>query len=230
MKTLALALVVGSMFTDPAAALISSMEAEIGPADESPPLPLISQTPPRKEIAPAPAPSKPTLSPNPLWTIPLVVLNETRERPLFSPSRRPTPANHVVPVVQTAPAPVPIDEPRRPQLTLLGTIVNEADGFGIFVDLATRAPFQLRLGASHQGWTLSSVSAGSVILEKGGESAVFVVSKSGPPRGAVMPVPIEPAATGSISLPPTTATVSSQESEANRRPVRRSMRVFRADD
>src|SRR5438045_3679915 len=42
---------------------------------------------------------------NPLWTIPLASLTATRERPIFTPSRRPPPP--VQPIAVT-PAPAPI--------------------------------------------------------------------------------------------------------------------------
>jgi hypothetical protein len=240
MKTLALAIMVGvaaEALAAPAVALISS-----GSIEPAPPESLATTPPPeshrREELAPIRAQQKPTLSPNPLWTIPLTVLNETRDRPIFSPSRRPIQMAPPAPVVQAAPAIATSTEHERPQLTLLGTIVNETDGFGLFLDQATRTPFQLRLGASHQGWILNSVSAGSVILERGGDSAVFVVSKTNATAGntsegaraSVSVVPLGLDAIGPTSFARTVPSGLLQNSDGDHRPVRRSTRVFQADD
>jgi hypothetical protein len=57
---------------------------------------------------------------NPLWGIPVGSLSTTRERPVFSASRRP-PASPLGPVpVAEAPPPKPA-EPEQPPFTLVGT-------------------------------------------------------------------------------------------------------------
>jgi hypothetical protein len=95
---------------------------------------------------------------NPLWAIPLSALPITRERPLFAPSRRPPP-----PVVVAAPEPLPMPpppspaEPEHPLLTLLGTIVGEPGGIGVFLDQATQRVIRLRIGQAHDEWMLRSV-------------------------------------------------------------------------
>ena len=61
---------------------------------------------------------------NPLWTVPLSALPATRDRPLFSVSRRPlfvTAPIVAPPPKQEALAPPPLE---RPLLTLIGTIVT----------------------------------------------------------------------------------------------------------
>ena len=52
---------------------------------------------------------------NPLWAIPLDSLTATRERPLFSVSRRPPPAPvaAAAPIVEAPPPPPPPSEPRN---------------------------------------------------------------------------------------------------------------------
>src|SRR5579871_6921448 len=71
-----------------------------------------------------PPPSQSPLSANPLWAIPLKQLSVTRDRPIFSPSRRPPPPatpTYVAPVaVRTPPKP---KEPEKPSITLVGTIL-----------------------------------------------------------------------------------------------------------
>lgn len=107
------------------------------------------------------------LSANPLWAIPLTQLPLTRDRPIFSPSRRPPPpavAPAAVPKLVVAPRP---SEPERPQFSLVGTVAGDDDGFGIFLDQATNAVFRLRVGGEYQGWKLRSVRGRETIVEKG---------------------------------------------------------------
>jgi len=104
---------------------------------------------------------------NPLWSIPLATLSVTRERPLFTPSRRP-PAPAVVavpPPVQPKPVIRPVVE-ERPNLTLIGTVVGNNEGIGVFLDQATHNFVRLKTGEGHAGWTLQSVKAREATLEK----------------------------------------------------------------
>jgi hypothetical protein len=114
-------------------------------------------------VAPA---AERALSANPLWAIPLSQLPITRDRPIFSPSRRPPPlavAPAAAPKVAAVPKPT---EPERPQFTLVGTIASEDEGFGIFLDQSTKAVFRLKVGEDHQGWKLRSIQGREAILEK----------------------------------------------------------------
>jgi hypothetical protein len=124
---------------------------------------------------------------NPLWGIPIKQLSATRDRPIFSPSRRPPPPPMVDPPVAAVVRPT-VKEPDRPQLSLLGTIVNGADGFGIFMDQTTKVPLRIRIGAAYQGWTLQTLQPGSVTLSKGQESAVLVFPK---PTSDGVPAPAQ---------------------------------------
>jgi general secretion pathway protein N len=109
---------------------------------------------------------------NPLWAIPLGSLDKTRNRPLFTPSRRP-PAPAVVfvppPVVQPKVVVAPA-APEHPNLTLIGTVVGETEGIGVFLDRATNAFVRIKTGEGHAGWILRSIKAREVTLEKGGHS------------------------------------------------------------
>jgi len=103
---------------------------------------------PPAPVAPA---SERVLSANPLWAIPLAQLLSTRDRPIFSPSRRrppPAVAPAVVPKVAAVAKP---REPERPQVSLVGTIASDDEGFGIFLDQSTKAVFRLRVGEDYQG-------------------------------------------------------------------------------
>jgi hypothetical protein len=114
---------------------------------------------------PAPAPER-ALSANPLWAIPLTALSGTRDRPIFSPSRRP-PAPAVAPAAAAKVAAAPkIRERERPQLNLVGTIASGDEGFGIFLDQSTKGALRLKVGEDYQGWKLRSVQGREAILEK----------------------------------------------------------------
>jgi hypothetical protein len=134
------------------------------------------------EAAPArtTAPKRPPPDGNPLWALPLKQLSNTRERPIFSPSRRPPPPatpSYVAPVaVRTPQKP---KEPERPSITLLGTIVGTSESIAIFLNPATRDIVRLRPGEDHEGWALRSVKAREVSLVKDRERVVLEL----PPPG-----------------------------------------------
>lgn len=116
-------------------------------------------------------------SPNPLWAVPLNALSATRERPIFSASRRPRPAA-VSPVAQPKALPPRPREPERPQLSLVGTIASGSEGFAIFVD-ASKAALRLRIGEEYQGWALRAVDGGEATLEKDQQAAVLSLPQPG---------------------------------------------------
>lgn len=104
---------------------------------------------------------------NPLWAVPLRLLTATRERPIFSPSRRP-PAPAVV-AAPHAPPPAPAvkpAEPDHPPLSIVGTIVGGADGIGVFLDETTRGVVRLKTGQVHDGWILRSIEGREAVFEK----------------------------------------------------------------
>ncbi len=137
--------------------------------------------PVRVAARPPDAAVEPPTSPgNPLWTLPLKQLSMTRDRPIFSPSRRPPPPatpTYIAPVaVRQPPKPV---EPERPSITLLGTIISGAEGIGVFMEPATQNVMRLRVGEDHQGWTLRAVKTREATLVKDGEKVVLEL----PPPG-----------------------------------------------
>jgi hypothetical protein len=149
---------------------------------------------------PAPAPERP-LSANPLWAIPLTALSGTRDRPIFSPTRRP-PAPAVAPAAapKVAAAPKP-RERERPQLNLVGTIAGGDEGFGIFLDQSTRAALRLKVGEDYQGWKLRSVQGREATLEK--DQQVFTLELPQPGFG---PTPASIEVRNEVR-PPTSGTV-----------------------
>jgi general secretion pathway protein N len=128
--------------------------------------------------APAPVPER-ALSANPLWAIPLTALSGTRDRPIFSASRRPLPpAVAPAAISKVAAAPKP-REPERPQLSLVGTIASDDEGFGIFLDLSTNAALRLKVGEDYQGWRLRSVQGREATLEKDQQAVTLALPQPG---------------------------------------------------
>jgi len=111
---------------------------------------------------------------NPLWTIPLASLTATRERPIFSRSRRPALAVQATPI-RKEPAPVVVEQPTRPLLTLLGAIAGDEDGIAILVDEATKNVVRMKTGEKFSGWMLSSVGKRSATFQMARQVAVLVI-------------------------------------------------------
>jgi len=133
-----------------------------------------------------PAP-KPVASANPLWAIPLGALTATRERPLFSPTRRaPTPVVANAPIVPQPPPPAPAVV-EHPDLVLVGTVTGEAHDLAVFVEPATHKTVRLLAGQNHKGWILQSVEAKSVTLHKGDRSETLALP---PPSATAGPTPV----------------------------------------
>lgn len=152
---------------------------------------------------------------NPLWGIPLRILTATRERPLFSPSRRPP-----APPAVAAPAPPPRPvvaakppEPDHPLLTIVGTIVSASDSIGVFVDQATNEVIRIHAGQEHDGWVLRSVHGREANFDKNERTSTLALPAPGevPARGAApalagmgQPVPAPlPVAAPAVATAPT---------------------------
>jgi hypothetical protein len=112
---------------------------------------------------------------NPLWAIPLGLLSATRDRPLFSPSRRPPAPAVVAEPYVPPPKPAPPPEPDHPLLSLVGTIVSESGGIGVFVDQLTTNLVRLKTGEGHAGWVLRSVRGREAIFEKDQETVTLAL-------------------------------------------------------
>src|SRR5271166_2927996 len=111
---------------------------------------------------------------NPLSKIPLSALTATRDRPLFSVSRRPpTPAIQANAEPAQAPAAAAPAPPERPALKLIGTILSPATSVVLLRDSAMQAVMRLRVGEATSGWRVKTVSSRSVTVEKGEQSAIL---------------------------------------------------------
>lgn len=151
---------------------------------------------------------------NPLWAIPLSALTATRDRPIFVPSRRPpAPAVAGPPPVQRPVAVVaPPAELERPQLTLVGVIANETEGFAVFLDQETNQVVRLRTGQDHAGWVLSSVKGREAVLQKGRETATMALPIPG--GGEAMPASLPPGLPTAPPPVPASAPVSASGKKA----------------
>jgi hypothetical protein len=113
---------------------------------------------------------------NPLSRIPIDSLSVTRERPLFSVSRRPPPPSPALPVppatnaVSSAPA-----KPERPPLTLQGTAIGKPRDIALVLDEVAKRSVSLRVGEAVQGWYLRSVDHDAVTLEKGDRIVIIAL-------------------------------------------------------
>ena len=124
----------------------------------------------------------PAANGNPLAAIAIQSLSATRERPLFTPSRRPPPPPVVAaPVVAApAPAPAPVEAPpETPPFKLIGTIVGGEDSIAIFFNPATNATTRVHAGKEAAGWKVVAVNARAATLEKASQSVTLDLPKPG---------------------------------------------------
>src|SRR5271169_3301306 len=135
---------------------------------------------------PSPPISEPPKSSNPLWAIPMSKLSATRDRPLFSPSRRPPP-----PTISAAPEPPPpMVKPviaESPSFKLVGTIIGEDNRIGIFMSETSKTMIRIREGEGDSGWTLRSIDPHSAVFEGYGRMVTLVFpepEQSGDAAGA----------------------------------------------
>jgi general secretion pathway protein N len=114
---------------------------------------------------------------NPLWRIPLSALAATRDRPLFSASRRPPASEAQAPPAPPPPDPGPVapGQPEQPDLKLIGTIIGPKATIAMVRDSGTQAVSRLREGESTSGWRLKTVKSRSIVVEKNDQSAILAL-------------------------------------------------------
>lgn len=121
---------------------------------------------------------------NPLWGIPLDELAATRERPLFSVSRRPPPPP-VAAQPMAEPPPPPPAEPERPPLMLSGTVIGEPQNIALVQDQITKTLVRLHAGEAISGWFLRLIEARIVTVEKNDQTVALAL----PPVGNASAMP-----------------------------------------
>jgi hypothetical protein len=137
-----------------------------------------------------------------LWALPLEQLWTTRERPIFSPSRRPPPRPLTFVATARVRQPVKAPEPERPAVSLIGTVISTQVRIGVFLETATQNVFRLRLGEDHHGWALRLVKPREVTLVKDIEQTLMLEPPPGeasPLRGPIVAPPV-PNSIGTIPV------------------------------
>ena len=133
------------------------------------------------------AAADPSPTANPLWAIPISKLSATRDRPLFSVSRRPrTPAAPSAPA-QTPTAIAQPQAPATPPFTLVGTIIGDDNRIAIFYDETSKIASGVREGESASGWTLRSVDPRSATVEGSGRTVTLDLPEPSAQAGPAPP-------------------------------------------
>lgn len=110
-------------------------------------------------------------------------LSATRERPLFSPSRRPPP---VAETRSLPPPPAPIAAKAPPNLTFFGTFESaEEVGAAVQVGPHERATV-IRFGSYIEGWRVTEISRDRLVLSFDDRTAVFSLFS---PKNSSVPPP-----------------------------------------
>ena len=146
----------------------------------------VAARPVRADLEPRPAVTAPSAArprsneANPLWAIPIETLRATRERPLFSASRRPPPPPIAAaePVISAPPLPEPAP-PEQPQMTLVGVVHGPSTDIGVFSNDSGKL-VRLRVGEADHGWVVRSVDLRATIVEKESRQVTLAL----PPRNA----------------------------------------------
>ena len=151
--------------------------------------------------------AKPAVSGNPLWGVPLSVLTATRERPIFSASRRPPQrAVAAAPVEASPPPPPKAAEPDHPPLALIGAVVGEHDAITVFLDRTNQKIVRLRQGEAHSGWVLGAIQPRQVSFKKADQTEVLALkgqdAGAGVPAAPAAPGLMVPAAGSNTSFAP----------------------------
>jgi general secretion pathway protein N len=108
----------------------------------------------------------PPSSGNPLWGVPFNSLTATRERPIFSPSRRPPLVIPPAPVAMPSTPPPAPAAPEEIPLKLVGTIIGRDSAIAICFNPSTREVIRLKTGENFEGWVLRAVHGREAAFEK----------------------------------------------------------------
>jgi hypothetical protein len=110
---------------------------------------------------------------NPLEAQPLDRLSATRDRPLFSPSRRPVPPPPPSPSPPVEQAPVAVIPP-PPNVTLVGIVMDDDGARALIRSSATKAD-RVQIGDDIGGWKVSQIEGRRLVLSLDGRFATFTL-------------------------------------------------------
>jgi hypothetical protein len=155
-----------------------------------------AQAPPQTKVQ-GYAPSPPTVGlASPLAGHPLDHLSATRERPLFSPSRRP-PAPPPAAIISPPPPPAP-----PPNVTLFGIVMDAEEARAIVRAGPKNEMRRVRIGDDIGGWKVTQIEGRRLVLSLDSRMATFTMfSGHGNPAGKVADKPLPPSPPGTpVSL------------------------------
>jgi general secretion pathway protein N len=173
------------ILTAAAASILAALGAGFARAADDPTgLGLNEDEPARSgRILPSKAPAEPLVQEpkstnvpergNPLWGIPIESLKATRERPLFSPARRPPAPVVIATPVEVPKVVAPPPPPEVPAFDLVGVVEGDGQSYAVFINTNTHDTVRLRTGEGQDGWILRSVNGRKVVLEKNNRTAVI---------------------------------------------------------
>jgi hypothetical protein len=134
---------------------------------------------------------------NPVASYLLSQLTATRERPLFTPSRRPPSLATPVRIVAAPPPPAP--PPAPPPFILVGTVTGETANIAIVKHDKTGEAMSLRSGDVREGWTVTRVERRAVRFSRDERSEEIALQK--PPTDLVRLAVDAPRALGMVPAP-----------------------------
>jgi hypothetical protein len=111
---------------------------------------------------------------NPLAAHSLDELTATRDRPLFSPSRRPPP-----PAVVGRAEPRAVVPPPPPDLALFGIVVDAEGASAIVRGTASAKAINVRVGDEIDGWKIAQIDERQVVLSLDERSVTFTMFNGG---------------------------------------------------
>ncbi len=125
---------------------------------------------------------------NPLRGVTLESLSATKERPLFSATRRPPPPAAAI-QPDTSPPPAQVQapgssEPEGPPLALIGTITGAGRPVAVLFNKLTRVVSTTHEGDEALGWRITTVLERSATAEKDGVTVRLNLPRPGDPANA----------------------------------------------
>lgn len=103
---------------------------------------------------------------NPLDALRLATLTATRDRPLFTPSRRPPPPAPV----EAAPPPQPAEVEEKPivlgppPFDLVGSVIGEGAAVALLRNRTTNKVVRVKLGDDADGWRVDAIGLRTIAL------------------------------------------------------------------
>jgi general secretion pathway protein N len=125
-------------------------------------------------------PALPDVRDNPLAALSLQQLSATRDRPLFSPTRRGRAAAPVA--IIDRPAPVVVPEAAPPALELYGTVVDAEHATAIILLSSTSETRRVHIGDEVVGWKVTQIDDRKLVLSLDQRTAVFSMFKAKRPN------------------------------------------------